>query len=201
MLRRWFTAAALAVALGLVAAPASPATVLTFEGVGLGDNDPITNQFPDFSFVDAMALIAGSSLNEIEFPPKSADTVMSGLANTVRINFLTPISAFGAFVTYIDGFSLEAYNSSNALLGAATSAFGSNLLVSGDSGSSPNEFLEVSFANMAYVVFRAGPGGFLTADDLTYTAGVRVPAPEPGVLGLMLSGGVAILTARRRRRA
>jgi hypothetical protein len=70
----------------------------------------------------------------------------------------------------------------------------------GDPGSSPNEFIELSYVGgMSSVTITGDPlGGSFTMDDMTYTtAGATVP--EPGSFPLIIIGAAGLLAARLRK--
>lgn len=179
----------------LTAAP----VVLDFED--LSDVEVVSAQYPGLTFTNAVALTAGISLNEFEFPPKSGAVVISDDGGPIRIDFATPLSAFGAYFTYAMPLTLSAFDAGSNFLGSATSGFSSNLALSGEAGSSPNEFLQLSASGIAFVTINGDPvGGSFVADNVTYEAGTTVP--EPGTLGLLLLGTLAagrrILRTRER---
>jgi hypothetical protein len=94
---------------------------------------------------------------------------------------------------------LEGFDSSLNPIGTASSAFLSNLALSGDPGSAPNEFIGLDFAaGISRIVVTGDPGGFsFVVDDLTFTPSA---VPEPGTVPLLLAGVVLSgLVARRRR--
>lgn len=173
----------LVLVLSLVLGQKAIAGPIDFES--LSEFDAVTNQFAGLNFSGAVVLSAGSSLNEFEFPPVSGLNVIFDEVGPMRIDFLSPISSFSGFFTYLAPLSISAYDAGNNLLGSVSSLFASNLALSGDSGSAPNEFLQLLFANMAYVIISGDPfGGSFTADDIEVIAAV----PEPATLSLLLLG-------------
>jgi hypothetical protein len=104
----------------------------------------------------------------------------------------------GGFFNYASQLTLEAFDASNNLLGSVTSLFGANLAPSGDSGSGPNEFLQLNSASgISRVAITGDPaGGSFTLDDLTITTSTAVPEPEAFVF---LLGGLLGLTKSYRR--
>lgn len=201
MLRKQLRIGALVAVLAVTSAPAR-AAIIDFEG--LLDGDAVTNQFSDLLFANALAATAGVSLNAIEFPPKSGLNAVLGDGGATgtdpfRIDLLTPITSIGGYFTYSSSLTLAAYNAANVLLGSVSSAFAVNILgVGGDPGSTPNEFLQVAFANMAYVLIE--PVGEFVLDDLTYElAAAQNPLPEPALSGLLLVATGVVLARRRQR--
>lgn len=173
---------------------ASTASPIDFES--LGDLDSITTQFPGLTFTNAVILTAGISLNEFEFPPRSGVNVASDNGGPIRIEFAATMVSVGGYFTYGSGLTLEAFDAALVSLGSVTSAFSTNMGLSGEAGSAPNEFLGLSsLAGIRSIVITGDPsGGSFTLDDLTYARDV----PEPS--GLLLLGiANAVAWARRRR--
>ena len=165
---------------------------------GLSDSDPVTTQFPSLTFSNATVLTAGISLNEFEFPPFSGSNVVFDAGGPIFIGFLNPIDSFGGYFTYSQALTLQAFDAGNNLLGSSTSLLGSNLALSGDPGSSPNEFLQLSFAGISSVRISGDSlGGSFTADNVTYTTPVAA-VPEPSSIYLLLSGMGGLLLFRRK---
>jgi hypothetical protein len=184
-----------AVALLLLAAAvplAAGSITLDFEG--FPDSTILTTQYPGVTFTNAIILSAGISLNEFEFPPHSGVNAASDNNGPLSIAFATPIESFSAYFTYAESLTLDAFDATDSLVASALSAFSSNMALSGDPGSSPNEFLEVSFTGgISSVTITGDPlGGSFAMDDATYTtAGTTVP--EPGSLSLLVVGTTALL--------
>ena len=195
----------LAVAICAMPRLASPA-VIDFETLSEFNADVVTNQFVDLLFGNAPVWTAGVSLNELDYPPNSGSNVILGLdavtGSDLRIDFLAPVASFGGFFTYATAVQLQAFDSADGLLGSVVSAASENFASS--LTPSPNEFLNLSFANMAYVLI----SGVYVLDDITYelgqvdTGGGGDPptsVPEPGTLTLLVSGVALTLASRRRR--
>lgn len=194
MARRFFRVAAVACMLVVGATKASAATI-TFDS--LTELDAVTTQFAGVSFTNATVLTAGSILNENEFPPASGVNVIFDDGGPIRIDFLSPVASFGGFFTYGVTLTLSAFDSGDNLLGSVVSVFSSNMGESGELGSTPNEFLQLAFANMAYVTIAGDAfGGSFAADNLEITA----PVPEPSTLALLGAGVATLVLLRRRRR-
>lgn len=172
-----------------------PATTIDFEG--FPDSTILTNQYPGLSFNNAIILTAGISLNEFEFPPHSGVNVASDNNGPMTIDFSSPVSSVGGYFTYAEPLTLVAYNSSDQEVGSTASAFSSNMALSGDPGSSPNEFLSITEPGIASLVITGDPnGGSFALDDLTYTSSV----PEPDTIALVF-GGISLLVALIRGRS
>lgn len=187
-----FLFALLIAAMLVPAAPsfASP-TIITFDT--LTDLDSVTAQFPGITFRNATVLTAGTSLNEFEFPPRSGAHVIFDDGGPIIIQFLNPIASFRGYFTYFTPLTLEAFDSSNSFLGSVDSAFFSNLALSGDTGSSPNEFLALTFGGISSVRITGDPaGGSFVMDDIT------VEVPEPSSIYLLISGAAGLGAFRRK---
>ena len=166
----------------------------------LTDSEFISTQYSGVTFSNAIALTAGISLDEFEFPPESGSTVASDYGAPMQINFAQSVNDVGGYFTYAEPLTLDAYSARNVLLGSVSSPFSNNEALSGVAGSSPNEFLNLPFNNISYVTFAGDPfGGSFTLDDLTYTPGSSGPSPvpEPGTLSLILLGGIGAILAQR----
>lgn len=177
-------------------ASAAPITI-NFDG--LTEFDAVLNQFSGLTFSNATVLTAGTSLNEFEFPPHSGANVVFDDAGAMSIAFATPIFNFGGFFTYLSPLTLTAFDTSNNPLGTVSSSYLTNLALSGDAGSSPNETLQfLSSIAIGSVTIAGDPaGGSFALDDLTYDT-QPAAVPEPGTLVLVATGGVITLFRRRR---
>src|SRR5689334_24513835 len=82
----------------LVAAGSADAGVIDFEG--LADEDLVTTQFSALGATfsgQTVVLQAGSSLNELEFPPHSGVNVASSDLGQINVAFAAPPTTVGAF--------------------------------------------------------------------------------------------------------
>jgi hypothetical protein len=192
-----FLAALMAIPSGLVASP----IVINFDT--LNDGDAVTTQFAGLTFTNATVVVAGISVNEFDFPPHSGSNLVFDDGGALSIAFDTPVLAFGGYFNYTQPLTLQAFDSSQNLLGSISSAFSSDLGTTGDPGSSPNEFLQLMFASgISDVVMTADPAGTsFTLDDATITPGSPTPVPEPSTVSLMLIGLIGALPAIRAGRA
>jgi hypothetical protein len=170
------------------------ANTITFEG--LPDSTIITTQYRGLIFSNAIILTAGISLNEFEFPPYSGVNVLSDNGGPMSIVFSVSVSSFGAYFTYAEPLTLMAYNMHNVLVASIASPFSNNEALSGDTGSSPNEFLQLSYTGgISRIVILGDPnGGSFTMDNATYTSTV----PEP-VTSTLFATGLAFLCYLRRQ--
>jgi hypothetical protein len=161
------------------------------------DSTPITTQFSGLTFANTTAITAGITLNEFEFPPQSGTTAVFDDGGPLSITFDTPVLNLSGYFTYSALLTLEAFNTTGILVGTATSLFSNNELSSGNSGSSPNELLQVAFAGGISVVrITADPGGTsFVLDSLSFESSV----PEPNSIILLLTGMAAIITRTLRQ--
>lgn len=173
---------------------------------GFDDQDdytPVGTQYPGMVFSQAAVVKAGMTINESATPPRSLDGVLLDDGGPLSIAFTSPVFSVGGYFTYLNGLSFTAYDIHGQLLGSVAGAWVSNFADgSGDAGSSPNEFLQISSGAglIARVIFASDPGGFsFVLDDLTVDAGTAVP--EPSTIALMAGALCAALARRRPRRS
>jgi len=165
----------------LVAAVFTPlnagTTALNFEG--FSDSTILTTQYSGVTFSGAIVLTAGITLNEFEFPPHSGTNVASDNGGPMTVSFASSVQSFSGYFTYGHSLTLQAFDASNTPVASATSRFSNNEALSGSTGSSPNEFLQVSFAGgISKVTITGDPaGGSFTLDDAAAaTAAGATPA-------------------------
>src|SRR5207253_2029867 len=156
--------------------------------------------FPGLTFSNATVATAGITLNEFEFPPRSGVNVAFDDGGAVTIVFGGLQTTVGGFFNYAAGLTFTAFDGLNSVVGTDNSAFSSNLALSGDPGSSPNEFLGVTFAGgVKKVTIQGDPAGTsFTLDDLTFATRITAVPGPPAVILLGLS--VASLIGWRRIR-
>jgi hypothetical protein len=199
LVMRLSTTTWLPVLAGMVLFPQTPlrADIIDFEA--FSDSTALTDQIPGLRFSNATVITAGISLNEVEFPPHSGSNVVFDDGGIMSISFSAPVLSFGGYFTYLVPLTLTAFDASSNQVGRSLSLFNSNLALSGDVGSSPNEFLSVNSPRGISMVTMTGDlgGGSFTLDDATFTPSVP-DAPEPGTLILLLSAGGLIAFRRRR---
>jgi len=173
-------------------------TVLDFDS--LSELTSVTTQYPGVVFSNATVLMAGSYLNETDFPPHSGTNVVVDDGGPMSITFSTAVDGFGGYFTYAEPLTIEAFDASQNLLETVQSAFSNNLLSVGDPGSSPNEFLSISTQSLiAQIVITGDPSGFsFTLDDATITTPASsVPEPNSFSLLAMMLAGLALHSSRR----
>lgn len=177
--------------------PLSAGTI-TLDFEGFPDSTILDTQYPGLTFSNTIILTAGIGLNEFELPPHSGTNVAFDNNGPISIVFDTPVLSFGGFFTYAVPLTLVALDATSSQVGSSVSAFSSNLGLSGDVGSSPNEFLSVSFSSgISSVTITGDPaGGSFALDDATITA-TDTAVPEPSSIVLLLIP--ALLIAGRLR--
>lgn len=179
-------------------------------GTSLACAAPITTDFEEFeeftdlstevaglSFTNATVLTAGSSLNEIEFPPRSGGNAAYDSGATMAIDFAAPVESFSAYFTYLVRITLSAFDGTT-LLGSVTSLFDANYT---SSGNAPNELLQIGGVGSITRVTISGANGSFVMDDLTAVPiedGGTVTVPEPNGAILLLAGLLLLAAARRR---
>jgi hypothetical protein len=102
------------------------------------------------------------------FPPHSGDVVIWDATDpTITIDFASAIGFVGIWYTSLDPLTLETFNASNTLLGAAEGTANTDGTTGADS------FLSLSESGIQSLTISSSPGLF-TLDDLTFQ-----PTPEP----------------------
>jgi hypothetical protein len=196
-----FILSALSVLYVLLGSSLAHATTIDFEG--LLDGESVTTQYAGVTFQNTLALTAGISLDEFEFPPHSGSNVVFDDGGPIIINFLTPMTSVCGFFTYFTQLNFLAFDSAGIEVATAMSAFSNNGGVSGDPGSMPNEFLQVTSAGgIASVSISGDPfGGSFTLDDLAFSQAAANPVSEPDSFALLALGLSALVLRRFRRPA
>ena len=191
LLRNVVCAALLALCANVAALP----TTIDFES--FADGLALSSEVPGLVFTNAVVLTAGTSLNELEFPPISGSKIASDSGGALAIDFATPIQFVEAYLTYSEQVTLQIFDAANNLVGSAISLHVSNYV---SSGNTPNELLSASYAiGFTRAVFTGATGGSSYAlDDLRFESAAN-GIPEPSTLALALLA-LAALTPRPMRR-
>jgi hypothetical protein len=173
------------------------AGTITLNFEGFPDSTILSTQYSGLSFTNTIIFTAGISLNEFEFPPHSGVSVASDNNGPITIDFSSPVTSFGGYFTYLEPLALAAFNSADAEVASETSMYSTNDALYGDPGSSPNEFIDLSFAGgISSVTITGDPaGGSFTLDDATFASPSSVP--EPPTLSLLLTLSYIALLRRR----
>ncbi len=171
------------------AAPAhADSTTITFDG--LTDSSPVIAQYSanGVNFANAVALTAGISLNEFDFPPYSGATVLADdLAAPLLVSFSMPMFAVSAWFTYATPLQIHVFDFSGNVLGDVVSPNPSNLGTS--------TLIQIPFLNVGRLDFSSTQTGSFTVDNLSFTSAVP-EAPE----WLLLGAGLFVTAAHARRR-
>jgi hypothetical protein len=167
------------------------AAPITFEQ--FSDGQLVTTEVAGITFSNGVALKSGLSLNEFEFPPQSGSTVLADTGGPITIVFETAISAFSGYFTYLEPLAITAFDEFGNEVATGDSAFASNLGLTGDTGSSPNELLSVTYLPGIFTIeIAASPfGDSFTLDDMSLATSIPVPEPNSlllvaAALGVML---------------
>jgi hypothetical protein len=191
-------------AVSVCARPAAAVPILLdFES--LADMEILDTQFAasGLLFSGATALRSGSlggSLNELEFPPASGDTVIfDSSAAGIRVDFATGASIVSGRFTYTLPVTMTAFAGA-VMLGSITSQFDGN---TASGPNAPNELLQLAFATpISHVILTGDPvfGGSFTLDDFFADTVDVQTVPEPGT-AVLVALGAALLAGRPSRRA
>lgn len=157
------------------------------------DLQAINNQIAGAIFANATVLTAGMSLNELEFPPHSNPSVVFDDGGPITIVFNQPITSFFSYFTYSHSLSLTALGANGEVITTQGSLSSSNLAISGDAGSTPNEIIKILAPGGFTSLLIAGDpqGSSFVMDDVTFETLSSVPEAAPE--WLLLSGLTIIL--------
>jgi hypothetical protein len=177
------------------------AASVTLDFEGFPDSAILTTQYLGVTFTNAIILTAGISLNEFEFPPHSGVNVVSDNGGPMTIDFSSPITSFSGYFTYLEPLTLDGFNAANSLVANAVSVYSTNDALYGDPGSSPNEFIQLSFTgSISSVTITGDPaGGSFVMDDATYSTVSSLSVPEPSSFYLMLLGVTGLVVLRQQK--
>ncbi len=176
--------------------PLQHAKALTIGFEEFPDSTVLQSQYAWLTFANAIVLESGIGLNEFEFPPHAGSRVAADDGGPFAIVLATPAQAFSGYFTYLQPLQIELLDADQNIVASASSAYFSNLAVSGSLGSSPNELitLVVTGGYSAVRITGAAQGSSFVVDDIVISV-----IPEPHSLALILAGGFAIAVAVRRR--
>jgi hypothetical protein len=113
----------------------------------------------------------------------------------MSITFTIPVQSFGAYFTYRTQLTLVAFDALNNPILSVTSAFSNNLGLSGNPGSSPNEFIFLSTAlGISRVTITGNPSG----SSFTLDHAIVTPTPQPATISRLLVGSAAFFAYRKK---
>jgi len=171
--------------LTLHTSPVTSATLLNFED--LTDQVLITSQYASTGviFSNAIALTAGFSFNEIDFPPHSGQVVIGDDNGGIPMEFFftTPVNDVSAWFTYSSPLTITAFDLTNIVLGTANSIGADN------TGSSTQ--ITLGFQGISRVTVSGETGNSFTMDDLRFV-------PEPTILELLGIGLLSTFFSRKK---
>ncbi len=196
-MKRGLLGAALALS-GAVTAQAAVVTI-DFEDSSFVELSSAGAAVSGVSFTNDQVVKAGSSLNEIDFPPRSGTTALIDAAGPIEVSFSTGMFSVGAYLTYLETVVLEAFDAMGTSLGQVSSLFSDN---TASTSASPNEFVGFSDAagRIRSVRFTGNAlGGSFALDDLTFDDGRTGQVPAPPTL--LLAGLCLALVAATQRRS
>ena len=161
---------------------------ITINFEAFSDLDFVNTQIPGLTFTHAVVLTSGKSVNEQEIPPRSGTHLIMDFVGPMTVSFVAPVISFGAYFTYLTPVQLFAFDDKSNLVDSVASSYFNNQALSGDAGSSPNEFLSLNFAGgISSVSILGNPDGFSFAlDDLTFDPRVDAPISAPGTIDLLV---------------
>jgi hypothetical protein len=186
----------------------SPSAPVTLDFEDLEDSTVIGATYADEgkTFQGGLAVKAGFTLFEQEFPPHSGTVAVLDDFMPVELTFTTPVGFFLAFFTYTVPLQLTAFSSSNVLVASVSSGSSNNTALSGEPGTAPNEELQLSSAAGISRIVITGDlaGNSFVMDDITFNAAVVVPEPGTIVCVLavlpLLSASVGRVAGKRGRK-
>jgi hypothetical protein len=176
------------------------AAIITIDFETLTEGISVDAAFdPDVTFSNAVVLTAGSSLNEIDFPPHSGTNVVFDSGSPIRLDFADPVSSFSAFFTYATAVTLQFYDFSSTLLGAVSSVADNNTT----SGTGlTNELLAGAFAGTSFVTITgAASGSSFVLDDVVFETIENQAVPEPASAPLLVAGILFLILIQCRKDA
>jgi hypothetical protein len=196
---RTLRAVLLALLLAAAATPAAAEPVLIdFET--LGDLEEVTTQFAAYgiTFTGATALVSGAvggSLNEIDYPPFSGNTLVFDSGGSIIIDFLRPALSVSGRFTHFVGVTMTAYSGSTAL-GSVTTP---SIRNTGGFPDPPNELLDLAFGGgiTQLVITGDANGASFTLDDFFADLQEVSSVPEPGTALCLLLGTAMVAGWRR----
>lgn len=165
----------------------SIATVVDFED--LGDQMSVGSYYATegLYFENAIALTAGFSLDEIDYPPHSGDIVVGENNAAIDIVFDKIVNSISAYFTYGDGLIITAYDALGNQIDSSYILTGNNL------GSS--SLVALSFNEVHRLGIAGNTPNTFIMDDLSFT-----PVSDAGGTFSILAGVCMVLLTMLRKR-
>jgi len=188
------------------------AALSTAHGITIGFENQaeltsVQSTYPGINFVYATILTAGSSLNELDFPPHSGVNAVFDDSGPISGTFAIPVASLSAYFTYTYQVTFTGFDANGNQVASVLSSHNSNI---GSSIYNPNEFLELDSATgiASFKITGAESGSSFTLDDFSFSPISNVPTdvPDTGshVIEASLLAFVAIhawITRRVKKRA
>jgi len=162
---------------GFIAA-LSTAHGITIGFENLAELTAIQNTYAGVNFGNATILTAGSSLNELDFPPKSGVNAVFDDSGPIIGTFSTPVASLSAYFTYSYQLTFTGFDANGNQVASVLSAHNSNI---GSSTYNPNEYLKLDVATgiASFKITGAESGSSFTLDDFSFAPITSVPTCVP----------------------
>ena len=185
--RTCIVAASVLAAANLSYALSVSVTTISFDGlpdkIAVGD----TYASSGIHFAHGIALTAGVSLNEIQFPPHSGTGVLADDGSTIVVTFDSAASAISAYFAHLNQLTFTAFDAGGGLLGTYSSPL--------SSFTGGTEQLSLGFSGVSELDISTQTPGTYMLDDLSFQTGSTPSGvPDSGsTLRLLAQAGFVLL--------